>query len=74
MSRYDCSGNVFVSWRQANGTVHYKIFRGFYKPKGYVIRDVDKFTENDSYTTVDVASQRALNLTITSNEDGENSQ
>ena len=74
MSRYDCSGNAFVSWRESNGTVHYKIFRGFYKPKGYVIRDVDKFTDNDSYATADAASQKALNLTITSNENGENSQ
>ncbi len=74
MSSYNCSGNVFVSWKEKNGTEHYKIFRGFYKPKGYVIKDMDKLNNNDNYTTADDASKKALNLDIKSDENGESSR
>lgn len=74
MSRYDCSGNVFVSWTEKNGTKHYKIFRGFYKPKGYIIKENDKLTPSDSYSSPDAASKIALNLNIESNENGESSR
>ncbi|MDQ0783388.1 hypothetical protein [Chryseobacterium sp. W4I1] len=74
MSSYNCSGNVFVSWKEKNGTEHYKIFRGFYKPKGYVIKDLDKLNNNDNYSSADEASKKALNLDIKSDENGESSR
>ncbi|UMQ43630.1 hypothetical protein MKS83_07980 [Chryseobacterium sp. Y16C] len=74
MSSYNCSGNVFVSWKEKNGTEHYKIFRGFYKPKGYVIKDIDKLNNNDNYSSADEASKKALNLDIKSDENGESSR
>lgn len=74
MSPYDCSGNVFVSWKERDGTKHYKIFRGFYKPKGYIIKENDKLTTNDNYQSADKASTTALNLNIISNENGESSR
>ncbi|KPH11859.1 DUF4280 domain-containing protein [Chryseobacterium sp. ERMR1:04] len=73
MSSYNCSGSVFVSWTEKNGTVHYKIFRGFYKPKGYVIKDIDKLNNNDNYSSADEASKKALNLDIKSDDNGESS-
>ncbi|WP_137905897.1 hypothetical protein [Chryseobacterium sp. 2VB] len=74
MSSYNCSGNVFVSWKEKNGTEHYKIFRGFYKPKGYVIKDIDKLGNNDNYSSADEASKKALKLDIKSDENGESSR
>lgn len=74
MSKYDCSGDVFVSWAEGNGKKHYKIFRGFYKPKNYEISDSDKLNENDKYLTADEASKKALNLNIKSSESGEKSR
>ncbi|MDR6464370.1 hypothetical protein [Chryseobacterium sediminis] len=74
MSSYNCSGNVFVSWKEKNGTEHYKIFRGFYKPKGYVVKDIDKLGNSDNYSSADEASKKALNLDIKSDENGESSR
>jgi uncharacterized protein (TIGR02594 family) len=73
MSKYDCSGSVFVSWKEKKVT-HYKIFRGFYKPTGYSITNNDKLTKEDNYTSADEASKTALNLNIISNEKGESSR
>ncbi|MEO8237483.1 MAG: hypothetical protein ABI576_05190 [Flavobacterium sp.] len=74
ISKYDCSGNVFVSYTTKKGVKHYKIFRGFYKPKGYEIKDIDKLNKDDKYTSADEASKKVLKLNIKSNESGESSR
>ena len=59
---------------EKSGKKHYKIFRGFYKPKGYVITNEDKIASSDIYSSADNASQKAINLNIKSNESGESSR
>lgn len=72
ISKYNCSGNVFISY-VSRGVTHYKIFRGFYKPKGYEIKEIDKLNKNDKYASADEASKEVLKLNIKSNESGESS-
>jgi len=74
ISQYDCSGEVFKSYTDKKGVKHYKIFRGFYKPKGYEIKDEDKLNKDDKYTSPDEASKEVLKLNIKSNEAGESSK
>ncbi|KRD57929.1 hypothetical protein ASE40_16410 [Flavobacterium sp. Root935] len=74
ISKYDCSGNVFISYTTKKGVKHYKIFRGFYKPRGYEIKEVDNLTKSDKYTSADEASKKVLKLNIKSNESGESSR
>lgn len=73
MSKYDCSGNAFVSYRTKK-KVHYKIFRGFYKPKSYIIEDKDQLSNTDKFSSEDEASKKALNLNIKTSTEGESSR
>ncbi|OWP82708.1 hypothetical protein BWK59_14420, partial [Flavobacterium davisii] len=73
VSKYDCSGNVFLSWQDKKGNKHYKIFRGFYKPTDYIIKDIDKLTDNDNFSSADSANEQ-LNINIKSNKNGESSR
>ena len=57
VSIYDCSGSVFYShYSISKKRQIYKIFRGFYKPKGYVIQEKDKLKDSDTYVSVDEAN------------------
>lgn len=70
ISLYDCSGGIFHSY----GTV-YKKFRGFYKPKGYVIKETDKMRNSDNYQSVAIASKTIIKIDSTDNSPGgENSR
>lgn len=69
VSNYDCSGNVFFSY----GSV-YKYFRGFYKPKGYEIKDADKLTSSDNYASVAEANKKVMSKEIEGSTNGENSR
>ncbi|MGN7989282.1 PAAR-like protein [Pedobacter sp. 22226] len=58
VSKYDCSGNVFFSYQKKNGTKIYKKFRGFFKPKGYIIKEIDKLVDSDNYNNIDDANKK----------------
>lgn len=36
----------------------FKIFRGFFKPKGYIIKEEDKLNKNDEYATIKEANRK----------------
>ncbi|WP_344851109.1 hypothetical protein [Pedobacter jeongneungensis] len=58
VSKYDCSGNVFFSYQKKNGTKIYKKFRGFFKPKGYIIKEIDKLVDSGYYNNIDDANKK----------------
>lgn len=59
VSIYDCSGNVFYSHYSVKRKKHvYKKFRGFFKPKNYVIKSEELLTDSDNYNTVDDANKK----------------
>lgn len=72
VSEYDCSGNVFLSYTKKKVN-HYKIFRGFYKPKDYTVAAKDKLNANDEYTSLANAN-KSINLTVKSSKNGESSR
>jgi uncharacterized protein (TIGR02594 family) len=69
VSDYDCTGAVFHSYSNI-----YKKFRGFYKPTGYLIKDIDKLNATDDYATVGDANQATINIKLEASQNGENSQ
>ncbi len=69
-SKYDCSGNAFYSYSDDDGNKIYKKFRGFYKPKDYTIKDIDKLKDTDVYKSADEANLK-LNITTKSSKNGE---
>jgi uncharacterized protein (TIGR02594 family) len=52
---YKFHGKAFSTNRKKTS---FKIFRGFYKPKGYVIKEEDKLTKNDEYATENDANKK----------------
>jgi hypothetical protein len=59
VSIYDCSGNVFYSHYSNKRKKHvYKKFRGFFKPKGYVVSSEEKLKESDYYETADIVNKK----------------
>lgn len=59
VSIYDCNGNVFYSHYSVKRKKHvYKKFRGFFKPKNYVIKSEELLTDSDNYNTVDDANKK----------------
>jgi uncharacterized protein (TIGR02594 family) len=58
VSQYDCSENAFFSYKKKNGTKIYKKFRGFFKPIGYAIKEIDKLTNPDNYNNIDDANKK----------------
>ncbi|QNK64534.1 hypothetical protein H7F33_08660 [Pedobacter sp. PAMC26386] len=51
---------------------HYKIFRGFYKPKKYTVAAKDKLNANDEYSFLANAN-KSVNLALKSSKNGESS-
>ena len=74
VSSYDCSGNVFKSYTDKKGIIHYKIFRGFYVPKDFDIKTSDKLTEKDVYSSSKIANKQLLKKDIKSSKNGESSR
>ncbi|SHF39595.1 PAAR-like protein [Pedobacter caeni] len=72
VSNFDCSGKVFYSYTKKDGTKIYKKFKAFYKPKGYVIREIDKL--NDDYAKVSDANIKVIKQALKENKNGEKSQ
>lgn len=59
VSSYDCSGEVFYShYSSTKKKKVYKKFMGFFKPKGYVVKEDDKLKETDNYKVVDDANKK----------------
>ncbi|MGM5629495.1 hypothetical protein O2K51_01235 [Apibacter raozihei] len=52
---YQFHGKAFPMNRKKTA---YKIFRGFYKPKGYLIKEEDKLNANDEYATLKDANAK----------------
>ncbi|NDV16530.1 CHAP domain-containing protein, partial [Muricauda sp. TY007] len=73
ISPYDCSGKAFYSYQKGNGTKVYKIFRGYFKPKDYTIKEADKLNNNDVYKNVSVANFKVTSIEIDTSE-GESSR
>ncbi|WP_438710337.1 hypothetical protein ACSTS3_15085 [Aquimarina muelleri] len=75
VSPYDCSGNVFVSWKQRKAgkvvKIHYKKFRGFYMPKDY--KSGTPLGEEHHYKSFEEANKKATTIEIKTNKDGESS-
>ena len=66
ISSYDCSGNVFHShYSSKRKRDIYKKFMGFFKPKGYLIKDIDKLIESDNYKAPDDANKKIGLGTVT---------
>ncbi|WP_028888915.1 C40 family peptidase [Tenacibaculum ovolyticum] len=74
VSKYDCSGNAFFSYKDKNNKSHYKIFRGFYVPKDFELNDIDKLTASDVYKSAKDANKKLLNTTIKESKNGESSR
>ncbi|MDR2204867.1 MAG: hypothetical protein LBE36_01735 [Flavobacteriaceae bacterium] len=74
VSQYDCSGSAFYSYTTKKGTKIYKIFRGFYKPKGYIIKEIDKLTDKNQYASADDANKIVLKTEVVSSKNGESSR
>ncbi len=74
VSGYDCTGNVFVSWKEKNGTKHYKKFRGYYLPKEYEVSGSDKLKSSDNFISVKEANKKALKVELKTNTSGESSR
>ena len=47
LSEYDCSGNVFLSYRTKKKVDHYKKFRGFFMPIDFDLDESDELDEQD---------------------------
>jgi uncharacterized protein (TIGR02594 family) len=73
VSEYDCSGNAFFSYKDNKGKKHYKLFRGFYKPKQYLIKEIDKLINSDN-TTVNQANEAIIQKIIITTNKGESSR
>jgi hypothetical protein len=59
VSKYDCNGNIFYShYSNKRKRKIYKIFRGFFKPKEYVITGKDNLNDSDIYATPDEANKK----------------
>ncbi|MCC9070244.1 DUF4280 domain-containing protein [Flavobacterium sp. F-65] len=59
ISSYDCSGNVFYShYSSKRKRDVYKKFMGFFKPKNFEIKEIDKLIESDNYLTPDEANEK----------------
>ena len=59
VSSYDCSGEVFHShYSSKKKRDVYKKFMGFFKPKGYEIKEIDKLTTSDNYSNPDEANKK----------------
>lgn len=69
---YDCSGKVFLSYTKKKVN-HYKIFRGFYKPKDYTVKPKDQLNDNDNYSS-DENANLSINLTVKTSIHGESSK
>ncbi|WP_128332201.1 hypothetical protein [Apibacter sp. HY039] len=54
---YKYDGKPFYSYTE-KGVKVYKKFRGFYKPKGYLIKEEDKLNANDEYATIKDANAK----------------
>jgi len=72
VSNYDCSGKIFYSYTQKDGTKVYKRFRGFYKPKGYSLKTIDSLKDN--YAKLSDANTKTINKSIKENKNGEKTQ
>lgn len=71
ISKYDCSGEVFVSYRDKNKVSHYKKWRGFYVPLEY------KEPRNKAlpmYSSPKEANAQLLNIKIKESVMGESSK
>jgi uncharacterized protein (TIGR02594 family) len=76
VSSYDCSGNVFISWKKRNKAgkvikIHYKKFRGFYMPKDY--KNGMPLSEEHHYKSFEAANKKATTIEIKTSKDGESS-
>ena len=71
---YYTHGNSFKMYVDKNGVTHYKIFRGFYKPKGYVITEKDKLLLTDEYENLAEANKAVNQKSQSINSNGESSR
>jgi len=74
VSPFDCSGDVFISWKQRNKAgkvikIHYKKLRGFYMPKDY--KSGVPLDESNHYKSFKEANLKATTIKIKTNKDGE---
>ena len=67
---YKFDGKVFSTHRKKG---KYKILRGLFKPKGYVIKEEDKLNKNDEYATINEANKK-LNQKTQDTSKGESSR
>jgi uncharacterized protein (TIGR02594 family) len=71
---YYTHGNSFKMYVDDNGVIHYKIFRGFYKPKGYVITEKDQLLATDEYANLVEANKAVNQVAEAISSKGEKSQ
>lgn len=69
---YKFDGSTFYSYTE-KGVKIYKKLRGFFKPKGYVIKEEDKLNKNDEYATINEANKK-LNQKTQDTSKGESSR
>ena len=69
---YKFDGSTFYSYTE-KGIKIYKKLRGFFKPKGYVIKEEDKLNKNDEYATINEANKK-LNQKTQDTSKGESSR
>jgi uncharacterized protein (TIGR02594 family) len=74
VSRYDCTGDPFFSYRKSDGTRVYKKFRGFFMPLSYTPSSIDVMGESDTYATLSDANKAATDSEIGGGSGGETSR